>query len=122
MDDKGNIIIGIWVSAAIMCLSVAIYGGANDQGVESWVLAFPILMATLLTSAIWVSTTLIENRDTLQKAKRQPTDKLALLKELLDDEEMEAFKQTLQDRILEQRDGELLADEETLQALIQKKR
>jgi hypothetical protein len=121
--DKTGIISTIWVSAAVMCLAIAIYGATNDQGVESWVLAFPILMATLLTSALWLSTVLIESRDVIEKTKRQPTDKLALLKELLDDDELDAFKQALKQSLLEQQsDGELPYDEESLNALIHKTR
>jgi hypothetical protein len=120
--NKTSVIAFVWAGAAIMCFSFAIYGAANDRGVESWVLAFPVLMATLLTSTIWLNTILLESRDVLQKTKRQPSDKLALLKELLDDDELEAFKQALKQNLLEQSDGELLADEETLKALMHKTR
>jgi hypothetical protein len=119
--DKTKLISNIWAAAASMCLFFAVYGATNDGGVEAWVLAFPILMATLLTSAIWVSTVLIENRGDFQKAKRQPADKLALLKEMLDDDELETFKETLKASLLKQNDGELPYDEETLQALMHRK-
>jgi hypothetical protein len=86
----------------------------------------PLIIGFLVTLVVWVggdSKGQAPPAD-YEKAKRQPGDtntKLALLLELMDEDEREAFKETLKRRVLDDMtsgDGELLADAATLESLL----
>jgi hypothetical protein len=95
----------------------------------------PIIIALIGTFVIWGLPEIMKDKDTLKlggqldesggKAKRKQGDKLALLMEMMDEDERQAFKTALQQRLLQETtantaydDGELPYDAETLESLL----
>ena len=110
----------IWLGTGIICFGVAIYG-AETQHNASWLFVLSTVIAFLLTALLWVLPVITETYDSREKAKRQPADRLALLKELMDEDELAAFKDALKQRMLEsvtRGDGELPYDAEALESLV----
>lgn len=123
---KTSISVTIWIATAIICFGIAIYGAVTTYDVKV-LFALCMMIAIAATGAVWTLPIFEERSGTADltpeqdKAKRQPADKLALLMELMDEAEREAFKEALKQRVLEEAgsrsDGELPYDLETLEAL-----
>jgi hypothetical protein len=112
--------------AGISITALIVSGDARFSGDVTAVTLMPLIIGFLVTLVVWVggdSKGQARPAD-YEKAKRQPGDantKLALLLELMDDDEREAFKETLKRRVLDDMtsgDGELLADAATLESLL----
>jgi thiol:disulfide interchange protein len=111
----------IWFGMAIISFAVASYGteSQNDVG---WLFVLLTVIASALTLLLWTFPVIAESYVNREKAKRhQPDERLALLKELLDEDELAAFKAVLKQRMLEsvtRSDGELPYDAEALEELV----
>ena len=103
-----------------VCFSLAIYGSETQNDLTG-LFTFAILVASVFTLLLWFMPAVAEIVANREKAKRQPVDKLALLRDLLDDDALAAFKETLKQRVLDSvsggDDGELPLDAATFEAL-----
>jgi hypothetical protein len=119
-SERSGTIIGIWFAAACICFPIMIYGAVTKTNVN-WLFALTIIATLAFTLLFWFMPDPGARAALRQKSKRQPGDQLALLKELLDEDELAAFKTALQDRLLDsaasRHDGELPLDADTLEAL-----
>ena len=114
------VIIGMWIAVGIGLFSVGIYGAETGRDV-GWLFVLPILITVFTTIILsgalpgfWLRSPGEE------KAKRQRDDKLALLLELMDEDERMAFKEALKQRVLgSESDGELPYSVELLEVLEQ---
>ena len=118
-----------WGGAIGMAAAVGEYVAPGDMPL---IAAFGLLVALLATFLFWGLPEVAKIYDarlaarlgevpTSDKAKRQSGDTLALLLELMDDEEREAFKEALKQRTLDNigyDDGELPYSNETLASLL----
>jgi hypothetical protein len=114
------VIIGMWIAVGIGLWGVGIYGAETGRDI-GWLLALAILLpvlTTLLLSGALPGFSFGSSGQ--EKAKRQSDRKLALLLELMDEDERRAFKEALKQRILEgESDGELPYDAGLLEMLDQ---
>jgi hypothetical protein len=123
MGDIGKTLstIAVWAALGLIAMMAVI---DNSSMTGMWVALGAMLTALAATVVIWVVAEAVkkpgppkttrETSDHLraaEKAKRQPGDRLSLLLELMDDDEREAFKETLKQRIMDDMrlndDGEL---------------
>ncbi len=86
-------------------LSISLATLLNSQTIESWVVAVvavgSLIAGTIGTAAIWSPQVLTEHPGDFEKTKRQVgISKLDLLMEMMDDDERQAFKQTLKRQVL----------------------
>jgi hypothetical protein len=132
---KGILTFFFWAGA--IAVSVVAITNANGQDLGA-VTVLPFVMALLATIAIWGIPELarinearsgkISRRDDYEKGKREPgsrrIEQLAVLLELMDDQEQEEFKQALKQRVLDGSYGEdeLLFSDESLESLLEEKR
>jgi Na+/melibiose symporter-like transporter len=106
----------VWFGMAIICFAVSAYGTESQNDVR-WLFVLLTLIASALTLLLWAFPAVAERFLNREKAKRQPDERLALLKELLDEDELAAFKAVLKERMLERitrSDGELPYDVDAL--------
>ena len=82
-----------WLAMAVVSVSIALYGEVshNTDMIGVGVL-MSVFVAGIIAGVIWATR---DNQPTQEKAKRSSEDKLALLMDLMDDEERQAFKETL---------------------------
>jgi hypothetical protein len=116
-----GVIIGMWVAVGIALFSVGIYGAETGRDV-GWLFVLTIL-ATMFTTIILSGALPVFSFRSPghEKAKRQLDDKLALLLELMDEDERLAFKEALKQRVLaSESDGELPYGVGLLETLEQK--
>ena len=131
---KGIITLVMWALLSVISIGAVIGGSsfATSSNVEVMALGPPII-ALIGTFIIWVLPDLVRNEHKENiakltnkehsKGKRQSggSDKLSLLMELMDEDERQAFKETLKQRILEDArldaDGELSYGADTLESL-----
>jgi hypothetical protein len=114
------VIIGMWVAVGIGLFSVGIYGAETGRDV-GWLFVLTIL-ATMFTTIILSGAVpgFSFRSPTQEKAKRQSDSKLALLLELMDEDERTAFKEALKQQALKsESDGELSYDVELLEVIEQ---
>jgi hypothetical protein len=114
--------------AGISITALIVSGDARFSGDVTAIILVPLVIGLFVTMAIWLAGESDKHEAAAvtdyEKAKRQPGDantKLRLLLELMDDDEREAFKETLKRRVLDDMtsgDGELLADAATLESLL----
>jgi hypothetical protein len=119
-SQRMAVIIGMWVAVGIGLLSVGIYGAETGRDV-GWLFASVVLISVFTTIILSGALPGFSFRSPGQeKAKRQSDRKLALLLELMDEGEREAFKEALKQRVLESgSDGELPYDVWLLERLDQ---
>jgi hypothetical protein len=119
-SQRMAVIIGMWVAVGIGLLSVGIYGAETGRDV-GWLFASVVLISVFTTIILSGALPGFSFRSPGQeKAKRQSDRKLALLLELMDEGEREAFKEALKQRVLESgSDGELPYDVGLLERLDQ---
>lgn len=110
--------ITIWVILGAISVMVIIFSEGRFNGDTSMLTIFPLILAFLATIGIWFGKELFAGRSAQQvereteKAKRDMgMSKLDLLMNMMDEDEREAFKETLKRRVLNEmrlsEDGEL---------------
>jgi hypothetical protein len=114
------VIIGMWIGVGIGLFSVGIYGAETGRDV-GWLFALVVLISVFTTLILSGALPGFSFRPPGQeKAKRQSDRKLALLLELMDEDERKAFKEALKQQVLESgSDGELPYDAGLLEMLDQ---
>ena len=126
---KGCITTIMWGAATGVIAIVAAHTSSGDMPL---VVVMAMLMALVGTIVMWglpEIARIVEARnpgvESGGKAKRQQGDKLALLMEMMDEGEREAFKRKLQRQVLDDAgyhdaydDGELPVDADTLESLL----
>ena len=119
-SQRMAVIIGMWVAVGIGLFSVGVYGAETGRDV-GWLFAAVVLITVFTTITLSGALPGFSFRSPGQeKAKRQSDRKLALLLELMDEGEREAFKEALKQRVLESgSDGELPYDVGLLERLDQ---
>jgi hypothetical protein len=112
----------IWGLATLM--TIVALGNAGLGWIEDWVVAIPLGVALVATLAIWESGR--GDSHASSKQQSQPNQKsdstaytMALLMEMMDDDEREEFKSQLKQRILS---GESLTDVSMVQEMEKRKR
>jgi hypothetical protein len=115
-----GVIIGMWIAEGIGLFGIAIYGAQTGRDV-GWLFVVAILLPVFTTIILSGAVPGFSFRPTGQeKAKHHPDDKLALLLELMDEDERIAFKESLKQRVLgSEGDGELPYDVGLLDAIEQ---
>lgn len=115
-----SVLIGMWVAVGIGFFALGVYGAETGRDV-GWL--FVVTLLTALFTTIVLSGALpgvFIGAAGQEKTKRHQDDKLALLLELMDNDERRAFTEALKQRVLEgESDGELPYDAELLEALEQ---
>ena len=103
--DKSGEMFGIWLGVGIACMgaAISIFGGMSAFSI---VVMFTIMtIGALLATALVFSDQLIAGVQAIRteqtKAKRGPEDKVAMLREMLDDDEWDEFKATLKAQVLD---------------------
>ena len=112
----------IWVLATIM--TVVAFNSASAGNLEDWIMVVPLVVAMFATVAIWESakgsdSSKSETKSVSSGKKADSTAyTMALLMEMMDDDEREEFKYDLKNRILS---GEAVTDESLAQELQKRK-
>ena len=128
---KGCITTVIWGSIIGLVAVLAPFMESSDMGPLAVAAMLAAIVAMFLIWGLPEVTKIYTARAGLQtgvspeKNKRQSGDKLALLMELMDEDERAAFKSTLKQRLLDSADyadGELPYSGETLAALLNEER
>jgi len=120
--SKQNSTIVIWLAAMVISIFVLM----NSVFLGSWViaaLAMPMGLAFLATAIVWNS----HSPNTINTLSTKNTNKnndntvytMALLMEMMDEDERQAFKERLQERILS---GEAVTDESLIVDMEKRKR
>jgi hypothetical protein len=129
-DAKVFLTVAMWTIATVITLSGLsgqFLGNTIAEGHRVWYVLAPMITVVLTSLMMWGvpeqawTEKTLETSQSDQKAKRQQGDKLALLLELMDDDERQAFKQLLKQQVLEETgyaDGELPYADETLESLL----
>jgi len=123
MDTKWRFgaTIVIWAFATL--LSIIIIGNMSLGGIADWVIAIPLGVALVATLAIWES-----GKDSSSKQESLPRDNkqgdstaytMALLMEMMDEDERYEFKHNLKQRILS---GENVTNESLILDMEKRKR
>jgi len=113
----------IWAFATL--ITIVILGNMSLGWIEDWVIAVPLGVALISTLAVWES----GKNDSASKSSEQAHSSgkkgdntaynMALLMEMMDDEEREEFKSQLKRRILS---GETVTDESIVADIEKRKR
>ena len=129
--DKTSVIVTIWISMGIISFFGLTLTNHQAGGELTWAFVLPLLIAFVGTFAVWwmdalVTRVLPDRQDSTQeKTKRHSSDRLALLLELMDDEERAVLQARLMDEVLSEArstsDGELPYDAISLEALLEEK-
>ncbi|PJF29421.1 MAG: hypothetical protein CUN52_08480 [Phototrophicales bacterium] len=114
----------IWGLATLM--AIVALGNAGLGWIEDWVVAVPLGVALVATLAVWESGR-GDSRSSSSSKNQSHTDQksdstaytMALLMEMMDDDEREEFKSQLKQRILS---GESLTDASMVQEMEKRKR
>jgi hypothetical protein len=120
----------VWGGAIGMVSAIAPFVAEGDMPLVAGVGLFVALLATFLFWGLPEVTRMynarlaarVDEMPAATKSRRQRGDKLALLLELMDDDEREAFKEALKRRTLDNigyDDGELPYSSETLASLLE---
>jgi hypothetical protein len=113
-----GVIIGMWIAVGIGLWGIGIYGAETGRD-AGWLIALTILLPVLTTIILSGALPGFSFRPPSQeKTKRQQDRKLALLLELMDEDERMAFKEALRQQVLGgESDGELPYEAELLEAI-----
>ena len=119
-SQRMAVIIGMWVAVGIGLFSVGVYGAETGRDV-GWLFVLTILLTMFTTLILSGGVPGFSFRPPAQdKAKHQSDSNLALLLELMDENERTAFKEKLEQRVLgNESDGELPHEAELLEAIEQ---
>jgi hypothetical protein len=121
----------MWIMLSAVSI-VALTDNTSAHGDVTALVIVPLIIALIGTFLLWGLPEIPKNNQMLDrqsdegegKAKRQQGDKLALLMEMMDEDERQAFKAALQQRLLQESgnmaydDGELPYGAETLESLL----
>lgn len=115
-----SVLIGMWVAVGLGFFAMGIYGAETGRDV-GWIFVLTLLAALFTTIVLSGALPgVFFGAPGQEKTKRRQDDKLALLLELMDENERMAFKEALKQRVLDdESDGELPYDAELLEALEQ---
>jgi hypothetical protein len=110
----------IWILATIM--TVVAFVSANSGNLEDWIMVVPLVVAMFTTVAIWESSKGDSSKSDEKGSSGKKGDStaytMALLMEMMDDDEREEFKYNLKNRILS---GEAVTDESLAEELQKRK-
>ncbi|MCU0479995.1 MAG: hypothetical protein MUE54_02140 [Anaerolineae bacterium] len=112
----------IWAFATLM--AIVALGNASIGMLEDWVVALPLGVALIATLSVWESgkpNSSSKSSDQSSSGKKSDNTayNMALLMEMMDDDEREEFKSQLKRRILS---GETVTDESILVDIEKRKR
>ncbi len=113
----------IWALATLM--SIVIIGNMSLGWIEDWVISIPLGVALFTTLAVWNSPALgssnksVSTPTTSEKKSDNAAYTMALLMEMMDEDEREEFKSQLKQRILS---GESMTDASIIQEMEKRKR
>ncbi len=113
----------IWILATIM--SIVALTNASAGMLEDWVVAVPLGVALIATLAVWESSKSESSSKSSEQASSSAKKgdstayNMALLMEMMDDDEREEFKSQLKRRILS---GETVTDESIVADIEKRKR
>lgn len=112
----------IWAFATLM--AIVILGNMSLGWIEDWVIAVPLGVALISTLAVWESGKPDSSKSSDQssssgKKSDNTAYNMALLMEMMDEDEREEFKHQLKQRILS---GETVTDESILVDIEKRKR
>ncbi len=98
--------LGIWAIMGMISLSAIIFSDGNPNLFTLLIVLTPLLLGLGATLAIWMDSDSDTNNSSetthdSEKAKRVAGDKYALLLQMMDDDEREAFKYSLKQRLLD---------------------
>ncbi len=125
-EHKSEVQYAIWIGTGAICFGMGIYGAASNADVGPFFLVAMIIAA--VTSMTYMLLPVLAARrleaPAVEKNKRGGDDRLATLLALMDEDERQAFKETLKQRMLDSltqpaTDGELPYDSDTLETLLQ---
>ncbi|HRF94847.1 MAG TPA: hypothetical protein PLZ51_06630, partial [Aggregatilineales bacterium] len=92
----------IWVLATIM--TVVAFVSANSGNLEDWIMVVPLVVAMFATVTIWESSKGDSSKSDEKSSSGKKGDStaytMALLMEMMDEDEREEFKYDLKNRIL----------------------
>ena len=110
----------IWVLATIM--TVVAFVSANSGNLEDWIMVVPLVVAMFATVTIWESSKGDSSKSDEKSSSGKKGDStaytMALLMEMMDEDEREEFKYDLKNRILS---GEAVTDESLAEELQKRK-
>lgn len=124
---KTIVTVSIWIAVGLIDFGVAL-SNIEQGNALGWPFMLPLIIALIGTIFIWTVPAILERRaGTTQhsehKAKRDSGAMMAVLMELMDEDERIVFKQKLQQRLLRDvgyiDDGEIPDDRLSLDALMQ---
>ena len=124
---KTIVTVSIWIAVGLIDFGVAL-SNIEQGNALGWPFMLPLVIALISTLFIWTVPTILEGRVNTaarsdQKPKRSSGDMMALLMELMDEDERAAFKQKLQQRLLRDvgyiDDGEIPDEHISLESLMQ---
>jgi hypothetical protein len=108
----------IWVFSFV--LTVLALVGAAGESLDDWVIAIPMVIALVSTITIWESkNSKVTPPSDLVKQTDNTAYSMALLMEMMDDDEREEFKHNLKQRILS---GENVTNESLILDMEKRKR
>ena len=120
--------IAVWILLAGVSITALVASGSAGSNIDITAVALvPLIMGFFVTIPIWHGSgssddaTVTTSSEKAKRGASDPDAKLRLLYELMDDDEREAFKATLKQRVLDDMtydDGELATDAETLESLL----
>jgi hypothetical protein len=125
-EYKSEVQYAIWIGTGAICFGMGIYGAASSADVGPFFLAAMIIagVISLTYMLLPILTARRVETPTAEKSKRGGDDRIATLLALMDDDERQAFKEALKQRMLDSlaqpaTDGELPYDSDTLENLLQ---
>ncbi len=125
-EYKSEVQYAIWLGTGAICFGMGIYGAASSADVGPFFLAAMIIagVISLTYMLLPVLTARRAEAPAVEKSKRGSDDRLSTLLALMDEDERQAFKETLKQRMLDSltqpaADGELPYDSDTLETLLQ---
>jgi pyruvoyl-dependent arginine decarboxylase (PvlArgDC) len=122
MNDTGrqNATIAIWIATTVISLGSLLFSN------ESWVVSIPLGVALVATLAIWVQDSDKKSGNHKENTTYEPEKRsdntaysMALLMEMMDEDEREEFKHNLKQRILS---GENVTNESLIMDMEKRKR
>ena len=127
MANIPKLLLTLFIWAGCVTISMFAITNAGLGGITGGVVVValvPVIIAQMVTAILWMDSLSFGSRAAAaDKQKRaEPVSRMALLQELMTPDELEAFKDTLRERMLRDsarlQDGELADDAESLTELL----
>jgi hypothetical protein len=124
---KTIVTVSIWIAVGLIDFGVAL-SNIEQGNALGWPFMLPLIIALLGTVFIWTVPALLERRvgvshHSESKSKRDSGAMMAVLMELMDEDERAVLKQKLQQRLMRDvgyiNDGEIPDDRMSLESLMQ---